>query len=452
MDKLTVCLLSDSFPPIIDGVANAVLNYAENINEHWGEAMVATPAYPGADDSSWNFPILRYPSLDVRKLTTGYTAGIPFSPELSVRLEQEQVNVLHAHCPMVSALMTRTIRKRIDAPTIMTYHTKYDIDIANVVKSKALRNTGIKSVVVNTSTFDEVWVVSEGAGQNLRSLGYQGDYVVMNNGVDLSRQEATPEMIAQVTAGYDLPDKVPVFLFVGRLMWYKGFRITLDALRMLKDKNIPFRMVIVGSGGDEEEIREYVTELDLEREVLFTGAVSDRERIRAWYTRADLFLFPSTFDSNGLVVREAAACNLASVLVKDSCAAEGVTDDENALLIEENAQSMAALLERVIQDMEHVRQLGVNAGDELYLSWEDAVARAVERYRIVQDLYRIGAFKEHDRFSDNLLATSGDLMYSIGQLNEKLIQGKIVTQDFLNNLDNGKKPGGVSFNKSSRKK
>ncbi len=130
------------------------------------------------------------------------------------------------------------------------------------------------------------------------------------------------------------------------------------------------------------------------------------------------------------------------MLIKDSCAAEDVTDNENALLIEENAGSMAALLENAVQDMEHIRQLGINAGDELYLSWEEAVARAVERYKIVQDLYRIGAFKEHDRFSDNLLATSGDLMYSIGQLTEKLTQGKIVTQDFLDNLDNGKKSRG----------
>ena len=37
----------------------------------------------------------------------------------------------------------------------------------------------------------------------------------------------------------------------------------------------------------------------------------DREILRAWNTRADLFLFPSTFDTNGLVVREAAACGLA---------------------------------------------------------------------------------------------------------------------------------------------
>ena len=50
MDKHTICLLNDSFPPIIDGVANAVVNYAENIEKHHGHAVVVTPAVPGADE------------------------------------------------------------------------------------------------------------------------------------------------------------------------------------------------------------------------------------------------------------------------------------------------------------------------------------------------------------------------------------------------------------------
>ena len=187
MDKTSVCLLSDSFPPIVDGVANVVLNYAYNINKEWGDAIVAAPAYPGADDSGYPFQVVRYPSLDVRKLTTGYTAGIPFSPELSSAIDKHNVNILHSHTPMVSAIMARALRKRMGIPTVVTYHTKYDIDIANVVKNKALQTSGIKGVVTNMSAFDEVWVVSDGAGQNLRSLGYQGDYIVMPNGVDFHK-------------------------------------------------------------------------------------------------------------------------------------------------------------------------------------------------------------------------------------------------------------------------
>ena len=80
---------------------------------------------------------------------------------------------------------------------------------------------------------------------------------------------------------------------------------------------------------------------------IFTGPVYDRDALRAWNTRADLFLFPSTFDTNGLVVREAAACGLASVLIEGSCAAEGITDGRNGFIIEETPEALAALLQKM---------------------------------------------------------------------------------------------------------
>ena len=52
----------------------------------------------------------------------------------------------------------------------------------------------------NISACDEVWAVSHGAGENLRSLGYQGDIVVMENGVDFPRGAAAPELIGPVEA------------------------------------------------------------------------------------------------------------------------------------------------------------------------------------------------------------------------------------------------------------
>ncbi len=48
--KLNICLMNDSFPPIIDGVANAVINYANIINNELGRATVVTPLYPGVED------------------------------------------------------------------------------------------------------------------------------------------------------------------------------------------------------------------------------------------------------------------------------------------------------------------------------------------------------------------------------------------------------------------
>ena len=91
-------------------------------------------------------------------------------------------------------------------------------------------------------------------------------------------------------------------------------------------------------------------------------------------------LFPSVYDTNGIVVREAAACGLASVLIKDSCAAEGITHDRNGFIIEENSHSMAVLLEEVSKDLSHVAQVGQNAMDEIYISWDESVKDARNRY------------------------------------------------------------------------
>lgn len=418
MKKPNICLMNDSFPPAIDGVANAVTNYAQIISRDYGSASVVTPYYPEADDTRFTFPVLRYPSLDMTK-QIGYRAGMPFSPELMRGLENAEFDVIHSHCPISSTLLARALRDRINVPLVLTYHTKFDIDIANAVRSRLLQEEAARLLVENISACDEVWTVSRGAGDNLRMLGYEGEYVVMPNGVDLPRGRVSERLIREITEGFDLPDGLPVFLFVGRMMWYKGIRLILDALKILADKDMDFRMVFVGAGNDKNEIVEYTASLGLSDKVLFSPPVRDRERIRAWYCRADLFLFPSTFDTNGLVVREAAACALASVLVDGSCAAEDVTGGETGFLIEENAESMAALLCRLMENRHELRRVGERAQEELYISWETAVGRAVERYGAVTDNYRRGLYPRHDRLTDELVHHAAVAMDIFGRSRER---------------------------------
>ena len=412
--KRTVCLLNDSFPPLIDGVANVVVNYAANIEARHGRALVAVPAVPGADDSAFPFPVLRYPSLDTRKLV-GYVAGYPFSPETARSVHEAGTELLHVHCPMSSAILARQISEAEKLPLVMTYHTKYDIDIANAIRSKTLQEGAIRALLQNINACDEVWTVSRGAGENLRSLGFEGEYIVMENGVDMPLGSAAPEKISAVTGAYDLPAGVPVFLFVGRLMWYKGLRIILDALAKLKAEGAAFRMVFVGDGGDGEAVRATASELGLDGVCFFTGAVRDREALRAWYSRGDLFLFPSTFDTNGLVVREAAACGTATVMIAGSCAAEGVTDGRNGFCIAENAGALAETLRRLCAAPETMARVGEAAAKELYLSWETAVDRAWERYGAVIENYRAGRYPKRSGVQDLFMRQQGELMEALGK-------------------------------------
>ena len=128
-----------------------------------------------------------------------------------------QPDIIHSHGPASATVVARLVREMTGAPIIYTYHTKYDIDIKRAMKIDLIADETIKAMVGNIEACDDIWVVSDGAGKSLKALGFQGDYRVMNNGVDFAKGRVDKETVAKVTAGYDLPEGVPLFLFVGRI-------------------------------------------------------------------------------------------------------------------------------------------------------------------------------------------------------------------------------------------
>ena len=403
-EKLNVCLLNDSFPPLIDGVATAVINYAKIIQSELGSATVVTPAYPGAEDN-YDFPVVRYSSLATEK-QLGYRAGYPFSASKLEAMKNSMFDVIHSHCPFASTVFARNLKEKNGAPLIMTYHTKFNEDIRRVIDNPLLEKQITRFVVQNISVCDEVWTVSRGAGENLRSIGYEGNYVIMPNGVDFPKGRASKEDVDALRADYGIEEGMPLFLFVGRLFWYKGFRVLLDALKYVKEGGTQFRMMIVGDGGDAEEIRSEAERLGLSDCIIFAGAINDRNELRVYYTAADLFFFPSVYDTNGIVVREAAACELPSLLIKGSCAAEDFTNYRNAILVDNDAFAVSKELIHAASHLEALKTMGEHAMNDVYLSWEDAVKNAFDRYHVVLQNYRQGITQSRETKTQEILYSS----------------------------------------------
>ncbi len=408
---MNICLLNDSFPPVIDGVANVVMNYGRILTGNLGaNVIVGTPRYPGQDYEGYPYKVVAYKSLDTTDFIAGYRTGNPLAMREIGQMAEFAPDIIHTHCPASSTIMARILQNETGAPIVFTYHTKFDVDIARAVGEGFLKNETIKAMISNISACDEVWVVSRGAGENLKSLGYEGEYRVVSNGVDFPKGRVDSDKVAEATKKYDVPKEIPLFLFVGRIMKYKGLPLIVDALKVLSDKGIDFRMVFVGGGADaseiQEKIKEYGIALDVADEngeithfdgrgnaagkVIFTGPEHDREKLRAWNTRADLFLFPSVYDTNGIVVREAAACGLASVLIKDSCAAEGITHKRNGYIIDDDPLAMAQLLEEIAANTDNAHNVGQHAMDEIYISWDDSVKDAYRRYGEIREMVADG--------------------------------------------------------------
>ncbi len=382
-----VGLFNDSFPPTIDGVANAVINYANIIKEKFGTPVVFTPKYPNVVDH-YPFEVYRYPSAKFTRQMP-YRVGNPFSPLLIRDISKMKLDILHVHSPFSSSVLARQIAILNKTPTVLTYHTKFDIDIDRFIDNKRFNTVARKFVLTNINHADEVWAVSEGTIKSLRDIGYKGDVIVMPNGTDFKRGRAPAQAVHEIDRMYRTKNDSLVFLYCGRMMWYKNIKITLDALKIIKDAGIAFKMFFVGDGPDRPSIEEYAKQIGVYDRLIFTGAIYDREKVRAFFTRADLFLFPSTYDTSGLVVKEAAACSCASALISGSCAAEGVEDGVSGILAsQESGESFAKAIIDAIRNPDVLKTLGKAAEEKVYYSWEDSITAAYKRYEKIIENYK----------------------------------------------------------------
>lgn len=386
MDKrLRVGLFNDSFPPYIDGVIQVVTNYAARMQQNYCDVTVVTPNHPQAKDE-YVFDVVRYPSFSAGK-KIGYRVGNPFSPSAIRTLRDKNFDLLHIHAPFISSTMAARCNPGHKLPVVVTYHTKFEIDIKKRAGNIPLAVTTATAFVRhNLKMADEIWTVSKGCGESLRNIGYDGPYHVMENGTDFPYGKVSPALVDGLREKYNIRPDEFVFLFIGRMMWYKNVRIILDTLNILKQQGMPLRAFMIGSGYDLDDMRAYSEKIGLSQQVTFTGPIYDREYLRVFYSLADVFLFPSTYDTSGLVVREAAACDCPSLLVRDSCPAEGVSDGVDGFLAQENAQDCARILLDACSDRAKLAQVGAAAGKNLYVSWDTAVKRAHERYcEIIQN-------------------------------------------------------------------
>ncbi len=390
---LRIGLFTESFPPVIDGVSNAVLSYAKTIQKNHGESIVVMPRYENAFDD-YPFQVIRYDSVGTPNQMS-YRAGNPFDFKTIKRLRKQRFDLIHIHSPFVSSILANMLVRKKEIPIVVTYHTKFDLDFEERFDIPLFRKIALSFVLGNIKAADEVWAVSKGAGESLRQIGYTGQYYVMENGTDFVRG-ITPqqEQDALFCGQYGVAPEELVFVYVGRMMWYKNIKLIIDTLALATARGLSYRVFFVGDGLELEEIKQYAEQAGISSWSVFTGAVSDREELRKYYSRADLFLFPSTFDTSGLVVKEAAACDCPSLLTRGSCAAEDVEDGINGYLAEENPESMCSRLVQAVADREQLRKAGKAAGEQIYLSWDDAVAKAYARYEMLVAQWRSKP-KEH---------------------------------------------------------
>ncbi len=386
MNKIHVAETMDSYYPNIDGPTNVMTFYAKNIDAR--EDGTCKVIVPKAKKSlkyvdCQPFDVIRCNSIYATKY--GYRMGLPvFDSAFKKRMKEEHFDVMHAHSPFAMGRWTVREAKRRGIPSVATSHTKFREDFMRTFHGfKPLVWFMMKYMMYTFHKADSVWTVNDASCQILRDYGYKGDITVVRNGTDLKYPANAEELIARVNAAHNLEGQKNVFIFVGRIAMYKNLGLMAEALKILKEENEDFKLLIVGSGFDEAKFKALVADLGLSDNVIFVGRISDRELLQGYYLRSDLFLFPSTYDTSSLVPIEAAAHKLPCLLIKNSCTAEAIKDDVNGYLAEETPAAFAARIKEIVSDPEKMRAVGEEAHVSVYRTWEMVAEEAFEKYKEV---------------------------------------------------------------------
>ena len=372
-----VGLFNESFPPVMDGVAVCVENYARWIQEKVGGVSVVTPRKLNANYGQYPYEVLDYASVPV-PFRHPYVTGIAqIDPLLRAKLYRRRFKIVHAHSPFSAGLMALQVAKTQHIPLVATFHSKFKDDFREVIPSDMVVDQAIKIVMEFFDRADEVWVPQASVEEVIREYGFKGHVEVVDNGSDLVA-DYSDAYFAEARKALGIAPEEFVFLFVGQHIWQKNVRLVIDALEKIKD--LPFRMFFVGTGYAAGEMKDLVAQKGLSDKVTFTGMLTEREKVTRYYAAADLFLFPSLYDNAPLVVREAAALHTPAVMVEGSTAAEILRDGENGYLVPNELDAFATRLRQLYRDREQVRRVGLTASRTIVRSWEDVVGEVLDRY------------------------------------------------------------------------
>ena len=353
---MRVALFTNNYVPFCGGVTTSVETLRRGLETRGHEAWVFAPRFrAGAADGP---RVVRYPSIPAATYPE-FALAVPFAPAISRRVRRLDVDVFHAHHPFLLGPAARRLARRQRRPLVFTYHTRYD-KYAHYVP---FRRSLVEDVAVRLSTrfaagADAVIAPSRVIRDELLGRGVSAPIAVVPTGVDLTRFRPGDAAAARWELGLDPRDVV--VLYVGRLDREKSVDRILLAFERVAGTVPRARLVVVGDGTQGDELRRRAGRSAISERVTFLG-VRPHDTLPICYQAADLFVFASETETQGLVVAEAAACGLPAVAVAGPGCDEVVRDGETGVLTKGDPGGLAEAVIGVLLDAERRALMGTRA-------------------------------------------------------------------------------------------
>lgn len=320
---MKIGFVTGAYLPAPGGVTTSVVNFSKQLGELGHEVRVFCPEYPEEDtqDEENVFRITSYysPLLKDFRLTDPFQAARVFRKEFS------ELDIVHIHLPTIMSTPARWIASYYDVPIFLTYHTNLELYIRHYVpgvpKNVAQSLTRFYTAR-ETQNGEKIFVPSPDMKELLGSYDLKPPIEVLPTGINLDTYNSRSEEIRSLREQFGIGKEEKILLYVGRVGSEKNVGFLLDAFKKISRQFSPVHFVIVGGGRGLGKVLARVSKMNSSRTIHFTGYVEDDDILARYYQEADLFLFASLTETQGLVIAEALAAGTPVVAVD----APGVRD------------------------------------------------------------------------------------------------------------------------------
>ncbi|MBU1093470.1 MAG: glycosyltransferase [Firmicutes bacterium] len=376
--KITIGLFIDVFFPMVDGVVVVVDNYARQLMQNANVIVFS----PGSRVRKYrdNLPYRVIRSKYIKVPFTEYDLSVPFFDfKFRKSLKNTKLDIVHIHSPFTIGRAGIAYAKEHHVPLIATLHSQYKKDFYERTKSEILSEIAIKDIISTFNKCDECWAVNHKVAEIFKEYGAIEMPKVQLNATDLIPFN-DDEKIAELKKKYDIQTNEKIFLYVGRLDILKNLEFTIQSLYRLKLKGFKFKMIFVGSGPYEHEMKQQIKKTGLTDYVHFAGKIMDRLELSSYYKLAQLFLFPSLYDSSSLVQIEAASQKTPTLFLKGAATADTITENVNGFLSDNDPSLYAQKIIDIMKDTKTYQKVANQSFKDLYLTWESATQQVYSKY------------------------------------------------------------------------
>jgi len=188
---------------------------------------------------------------------------------------------------------------------------------------------------------------------------------------------------------YGIPLDRPMLLYVGRVAYEKNIDFLLEMTKLLIEKRPDVLLVVAGEGPAEASLHKLTKTLNIEKNVKFIGYLDRSKELNACYASADIFVFSSKSETQGLVLLEAMAQGTPVVAIAELGTASILIEGKGALIAPDNAQQFSEKVYHLLMNPEHRFELGKQATAYVLDKW----TATLQAERMIKFYFKILANK-----------------------------------------------------------